>query len=418
MPLLKLAWVTSCLSFLLACGQDLLKLPDRWVTIQPIEAVSRIHSSWKTPTALSFIASSNTEISPRFRVAFRTNQSLEATGGLTQITLNQYRAMGQPLYWREPLKKSFCQVVETPQKSTVEVVSAWAVQGSDISEQNLTGKFGRVLKNLFNWAEPVKSPAEPETEIVVALETSRSGSWEQGALTQGVVQAQQSPRKIERQQGKQSKYEVRVNRRAIARFFKKQQAELVAQRLQKELARTDFDPSTIQPGFREGEPAIIAGDRLLFAIGKALVPDSQLNRELSAINWANQLRVVLGVTPLEFVEAQVKMYGLKETDKTFNGYASWYGDYFHGRKTANGEIFNQHAFTAAHPSLPFNTYLKVKNLNNEESAIVRINDRGPFIAPRTIDLSWGIAQCVNVGDDGVIPYKAIVMEQYAPVDNI
>jgi len=74
-----------------------------------------------------------------------------------------------------------------------------------------------------------------------------------------------------------------------------------------------------------------------------------------------------------------------------NMIASWYGPRFHGRKTANGEIFNQMAFTAAHKKFKFGTLLRVTNPKNNKSVIVRINDRGPFIRGRQLDLSKAAA---------------------------
>ena len=71
----------------------------------------------------------------------------------------------------------------------------------------------------------------------------------------------------------------------------------------------------------------------------------------------------------------------------FRGIASWYGPDFHGKLTSNGEVYNMHKMTAAHKTLPMNTIVKVKNLDNGKSIIVRINDRGPFVATRIIDLS-------------------------------
>lgn len=73
--------------------------------------------------------------------------------------------------------------------------------------------------------------------------------------------------------------------------------------------------------------------------------------------------------------------------KTQTGYASWYGKQFHGRRTANGEVYNMDAMTAAHKELPFNTRVRVVNLKTGKSIVVRINDRGPFIKGRIIDLS-------------------------------
>ncbi|MCB1494017.1 MAG: septal ring lytic transglycosylase RlpA family protein [Rhodobiaceae bacterium] len=73
------------------------------------------------------------------------------------------------------------------------------------------------------------------------------------------------------------------------------------------------------------------------------------------------------------------------------GGASWYGPGFQGRKTASGERFNMHGMSAAHRTLPFGTKLRVKNLRNGRSVIVRVNDRGPFVRGRVIDLSKGAA---------------------------
>ena len=74
------------------------------------------------------------------------------------------------------------------------------------------------------------------------------------------------------------------------------------------------------------------------------------------------------------------------------GIASYYADEFHGRTTSNGETYDMHALTAAHRTLPFNTRVRVTNLANNKSVVVRINDRGPFVSDRIIDLSYGAAQ--------------------------
>lgn len=84
-----------------------------------------------------------------------------------------------------------------------------------------------------------------------------------------------------------------------------------------------------------------------------------------------------------------------------SGRASWYGGKFHGRKTASGERFNMHSMTAAHPSLPFNTFLKVTNKNNGKSVIVKVNDRGPFSGNRVLDLSYGAAKKIGLVSRGV-----------------
>lgn len=91
------------------------------------------------------------------------------------------------------------------------------------------------------------------------------------------------------------------------------------------------------------------------------------------------------------------------------GWASWYGPGFHGNLTANGEIFNQHDMTAAHRNLPFGTWVRVTNLNNNLSVVVRINDRGPYIRGRIIDVSAAAARAVRMRQSGVVPVRVDVL---------
>lgn len=85
--------------------------------------------------------------------------------------------------------------------------------------------------------------------------------------------------------------------------------------------------------------------------------------------------------------------------------ASYYAEAFHGKKTSNGEIFNMWAMTCAHKMLPFNTMLKVTNLSNGKSVVVRVNDRGPFVANREIDLSKGAASKLGMIGSGTAKVK-------------
>jgi rare lipoprotein A len=82
------------------------------------------------------------------------------------------------------------------------------------------------------------------------------------------------------------------------------------------------------------------------------------------------------------------------------GIASWYGPKFHGRKTSNGETYNMHDMTAAHKTLPIPVFVHVKNLDNGRTAVVRVNDRGPFIDGRIIDLSYAAAKKLGVDGPG------------------
>jgi rare lipoprotein A len=95
--------------------------------------------------------------------------------------------------------------------------------------------------------------------------------------------------------------------------------------------------------------------------------------------------------------------------RTLSGVASWYGGKFHGRKTANGERYDMHKLTAAHKTLPFGTKVRVTNSRNGKSVVVRINDRGPFVGSRVIDLSRGAASAVGMIDSGVARVKLEIL---------
>ncbi len=87
------------------------------------------------------------------------------------------------------------------------------------------------------------------------------------------------------------------------------------------------------------------------------------------------------------------------------GIASWYGSKFHGRRTSSGEDYDMYALTAAHRSLPLPTYVRVTNLDNDKSLVVRVNDRGPFHDDRLIDLSYAAAVKLGFADSGTAPVR-------------
>jgi rare lipoprotein A len=94
------------------------------------------------------------------------------------------------------------------------------------------------------------------------------------------------------------------------------------------------------------------------------------------------------------------------------GLASWYGREFHGRPTSNREIYDMNDMTAAHPSLPFGTQVMVTNLGNERTAVVRINDRGPFVKGRVIDLSYAAARVLGMVGPGTARVRLEVLRGY------
>jgi rare lipoprotein A len=92
------------------------------------------------------------------------------------------------------------------------------------------------------------------------------------------------------------------------------------------------------------------------------------------------------------------------------GVASWYGPDFQGRLTANGEVYEMNDFTAAHRTLPFNTVIRVTNLENQQSVDVRINDRGPYVGERIIDLSRAAAEEIDMVQAGLVPVELELIE--------
>lgn len=190
-----------------------------------------------------------------------------------------------------------------------------------------------------------------------------------------------------------------------------QRAEAIASQLNQLAQAADFDANTIKLDFdRTAKQYVIkAGATPLIALDRnTVLPEKRLPSHHSALQITNRLRRLMGgADPLTMasvasptVTAQ-PVIAATTLNRIKGGMASWYGPGFHGRRTANGERFNQYALTAAHKSLPFGTRVKVTNLRNGRSVVVRINDRGPFIRGRVIDLSKGAAQVIGVHHSGV-----------------
>lgn len=110
------------------------------------------------------------------------------------------------------------------------------------------------------------------------------------------------------------------------------------------------------------------------------------------------------VVPVNDLDNSVSESVLNYTDKG-TMIASWYGPKFHGKLTANGETYDQMAFTAAHKQLKFGTLLKITNIRNNKSVIVRINDRGPYVRGRNLDLSKASALALGMMHKGVVKVK-------------
>ena len=105
-----------------------------------------------------------------------------------------------------------------------------------------------------------------------------------------------------------------------------------------------------------------------------------------------------------------KKSSFNKSKKVFRGISSYYGPKFHGKLTANGEIFDMYGVTAAHKEIPFNTTVRVTNENNGKSLLLRINDRGPYVGNRILDCSFGAAKKLGFVGAGTAPVKIEVIE--------
>jgi rare lipoprotein A len=132
---------------------------------------------------------------------------------------------------------------------------------------------------------------------------------------------------------------------------------------------------------------------------------------------ATKIAVVKDTCPKSYTIKGRTYHPLKKASPGFfqSGIASWYGPGFDGKKTASGEIYDMHSLTAAHNILPLNTLVRVTNLSNNKDVVVRINDRGPFVGERVIDLSLAAAKQIGMVAPGTTPVRVSVI---GPADSM
>ncbi len=164
----------------------------------------------------------------------------------------------------------------------------------------------------------------------------------------------------------------------------------------------------------------VNGQELVQITNKTTLPDTTRNLAQDALQATNRLRRLMGnAPPLRKIvglpqQRQVTQVAVGPIRMQISGIASWYGPGFHGNRSASGEIYNQNAMTAAHRSLPFGTRVLVTNMNNGRSTVVRINDRGPFVRGRVIDLSAAAARILGIVNTGIAPVKLQVLDNSQP----
>jgi rare lipoprotein A len=174
-------------------------------------------------------------------------------------------------------------------------------------------------------------------------------------------------------------------------------------------------------GNKKGQYVVTAGKLPIATIDATTTyAKTTRNAEQDALLVANRLRRLLSsgpeAAPIKNVEGKPQPAAAAEdgnwnVTRVYKGEASWYGPGFDGNLTANGERFNQSALTAAHPSLPFGTKIRVTNQNNGRSVVVRVNDRGPYAGGRIVDLSAGSADVIGLTSSGVAPVSLEVLSR-------
>jgi rare lipoprotein A len=162
----------------------------------------------------------------------------------------------------------------------------------------------------------------------------------------------------------------------------------------------------------------VNGEEIAQVNNTTILPDTTRNLAQDALQATNRMRRLVGnAPPLRKIadmpqpeKPPVRQVALGPIRMEIRGMASWYGPGFHGNRSASGEIYNQNALTAAHRNLPFGTNVLVTNLRNGRSVVVRINDRGPFVRGRVIDLSAAAARMLGMMQSGVAPVSVQVID--------
>ena len=153
-------------------------------------------------------------------------------------------------------------------------------------------------------------------------------------------------------------------------------------------------------GLRPVGPALTSGDGLDFDETRDAVP----REEFKSRSGNPETYEIDGVT-----------YRVMETSEGYReeGFASWYGEYFHGRLTSSGDVYDMYLMTAAHKTLPLPTYVRVTHLANGRSVVLRVNDRGPFVEDRIIDLSFTAASKLGMAAQGTARVEVVALDPAA-----
>lgn len=385
MPIFGLVWVASWVGCFFSSSHDLLRAPAALARVLPLQAVYRVSGA---------LDDRSTPASRAQLVSMLPSQHRQPSSSLKQI-VPQAQAFSLALAFDAP--------VVLP--ASVDFLGAF---------KNLFSGFQRLTASR-SIPSVVVVQAEPKRETKLSVKPVSPGMGFGQCLAIAQHSASAGGTKSNRERPTQSPFQVKIKDSIVGSASSQEQATQLANRLEQALdsataskAKVPFDQ--LQPSLINGVPGGKLGDHVLFTVDQQMANQWDCHPEVLAIQWVNALRTALAEPPLALAEAQAKMHDLQETGERLEGIASWYGPYFHGRQTATGERFNQNDFTAAHRSLPFDTYLRVTNRNNGKAVIVRVNDRGPYFDNRTLDLSREAARCLDSEDNGIVPVEAEIMQ--------
>ncbi len=266
---------------------------------------------------------------------------------------------------------------------------------------------------------PVQLPTEPALETWAAIADVRVVPATEDRLSPTVASlmactVSEAPLP-DPAQTNAARYQVWLQDQHIADFESLDQAEAVAQQI-RQWHQVGLNGEEILPVLEGRRPLVRINDDTVLPITQSMAESLGHSPEWVAVAIANNLRQALNIARLDAGAVQMAFDQLAPSPQKLGGTASWYGPYFHGRITATGETFNQYDLTAAHKTLPFGTRLKVRNVNNGRTVVVRINDRGPYIGDRSLDLSKAAAQCLGGEQVGLVNYEALILQDATTLD--
>ena len=328
--------------------------------------------------------------------------------------------------------------VEPDEASTTSLVSAGFSSTGFISVSSLSNSFNFVGK-AFRSARFGSVMGQPLYSASLPLSRVSQDSWK-GSVLAADIQVKRvsvTPQVVQlennvwaasfvdqcmpgesRQLQAGDRYRVSLGARTLGYVADENRAYLLAQQFKRLIRQASFAPDAIAPypmkdDAHNTDALAIVGtpDQPFFAVNSDMAEAVGYSPGWAAVSWANNLRLALDAEPLKPGEALMGRKGLEESKIDMAGEASWYGPYFHGRATANGEIYDQYDLTVAHQSLPFGTELKVRNTVNDRTVVVRVNDRGPYVGDRILDLSRAAADCLGSDESGVVPVEATILKR-------